>query len=269
MKQLKFIVFLLFAFLQVNLFAQSEKYHDAIPNVPSTPALVNDLADMLTPEEELKLESKLETFNNETSNEIAVITVDTLGGLEVSEFANELGRKWDIGKEKRKNGVILLVSKKDRKVNISPGYGLQGALPDVICSRIIRENIVSNFRAGNVFAGFDEATDNIIAATKGEFTNDEYAQGDGISLFTLLFIIIIFGIIFMAIMYSLRNKKNIYVSRRGYHYDDDDWTPRGGGLFGGGFGGFSGGSDNDSGGGFGGFGGGGGGFDGGGASGSW
>jgi uncharacterized protein len=259
-----YIFLFVLIFVQINLFAQVDKYHAVIPDVPSTPALVNDLGDLLTPAEEQLLERKLEKFNNETSNEIAVVTVESLGDLEVSQFANELGRKWDIGKATKRNGVLVLVSKNDRKINISPSDKLQGVLPDVICSRIIRENIVPNFKNKQYYVALNEATDNIMAATKGEFTNDN--TGEGVSGFPVIFIILIFAVIFIAFMYFIRNKNNIYVSRRGYHYNDNDWTPRGGGFFGGGFGGNN---NDDDGGGFGGFGGGGSGFDGGGASGSW
>ncbi|MBL7765329.1 MAG: TPM domain-containing protein [Chitinophagaceae bacterium] len=251
-----------------KIHAQSTTYDEAIPALPSTPRLVNDLANMLQADEEVRLEKKLLKFERESSNEVTIITVDTLGGLDISEFAVQLGRKWNIGKAERKNGVIILVSAKDRKINISPGYGLSGVLPDAICARIIRNQITPNFRSGNVYQGFDEATDAIIAASKGEFS--AYEKGNGISPFILL--LIMFGIfLFIFIFFfAIRNRKQIYVSRRGYKYDDNSW---GGGWLGGfgsgmgsggGFGG--GGGSDDS---FGGFGGGGGGFDGGGASGSW
>lgn len=246
-----------------------QKFHKAIPDPPSPPALVNDLADMLSPGEEMQLETKLLNFEQESSNEVTIVTVDDLDDMDVSEFAIELGRKWDIGKEKKKNGVLVLASKNDRKINISPGYGLSGALPDIICGRIIREYIVPNFKSGNFYQGFDEATTQIILATKGEFTSDPQQAEPIPALVILLMILFFMGLIFL-IFYLKRNSKNIYISRRGYKYNDTGWDPlpRGGaGWFGGGSWG-----GNDSGGGFGGFGGfggGGGGFDGGGASGSW
>lgn len=226
---------------------------------------------MLNPDEEFQLESKLQIFEKETSNELAIVTVPNLGEMEVGDFAFELSRKWNIGKASKRNGVLLLVAKEDRKVFIAVSDKLQGALTDGECGSIIRNTIVPNFRAGRTYDGLSEASDNIIKATQGEFTNDEMPQGEGISIFSLLFILLIFGILFFAFMYSIRNRKNIYVSRRGYKYDDEDWTPRGGGIFGGGFSGgsFGGNDSGSSGGGFGGFGGGGGGFDGGGAGGSW
>lgn len=262
--KLNYIVVLVF--LQLNLLAQVDKYHAVIPDVPSTPALVNDLGDLLTTEEENLLETKLVKFNKETSNEIAVVTVKSLGDLEVSQFANELGRKWSIGKATKRNGVLVLISKNDRKINISPSDKLQGALPDVICSRIIREDIVPNFKKEEYFIALNEATDHIIAATKGEFTNEQIGQGKEIHGFSAIIILLVFAFLFVAFMYFFRDKNNIYVTGRGYQYGGDEWGPRGGGFFGGSFVGSS--NDNE-GGSFEGFGGGGSGFDGGGASGSW
>lgn len=256
-------VLLYSAAIQV-VFAQ-QTFHANIPDVPTSPGLVFDYGQMLSDDEEEKLSALVVNYYNESSNEIAVVTVDNLGGLDISTFANELGRKWDIGDKEKKNGVVVLVSKTDKKINISPGYGLQGALPDVICSRIIRDDIVPNFRAGQVYNGLSIAVTHIIAATRGEFTQDDLPN-QSIQPTTLFVIIFFFILIVIVLSFVFRNKKNIYVSRRGYSYGDD-WQNRGGGWFS--SGGSWGGNDNDSGGGFGGFGGGGGGFDGGGASGSW
>ena len=235
-------------------------YHKGIPDLPATPRLVNDFAGMLTPEEVNLLETKLLNFEKTSSNEVTIVTVTDLDDLEVSEFALELGRKWDIGKEKKKNGVLLLDSKNDRKINISPGYGLSGVLPDITCGRIIREYIKPNFKNQAYYKGFDEATTAIISATQGEFSNDELKPKKTSGVFTFLKIIVIIIVIILYFFFR-RNSRNIYVSRRGYRYND-------GGSWGG-FGGFGGGGSDSGGGGFGGFGGGGGGFDGGGASGDW
>lgn len=258
----------IYCLLSTAGFARQE-FHKVIPDLPATPRLVNDFADMLSDGEEAQLETRLLNFEKESSNEVTIVTVTDLGDMDVSEFALELGRKWDIGKEKKKNGVLLLVSKNDRKVNISPGYGLSGALPDITCGRIIRENIVPHFKQGDYYQGLEEAITRIIQATKGEFTADEVPQVKISPILVLFILILCFGLIFVF-FYSIRNHKNVYVSRRGYR-QHDRWGS-GGWFGGGGFGGFGGGGfggGNSGGGGFGGFGGGGGGFDGGGASGSW
>lgn len=244
-------------------------FHKSIPDLPSHPRLVNDFADMMSDDEENLLETKLVNFEKESSNEICIVTVKDLDGMDISEFATELGRKWDIGKASKKNGVLVLASKNDHKINISPAYGLSGVLPDITCGRIIREQMVPDFKQGDFYAGFDQAATALIQASKGEYTNEGTPIQTISPLFLLLMLFFFMGLIFF-LFYLRRNSKNIYVSRRGYKYDDDGWG-RGGGWFGGfGGGGNSGGGWGDSGGGgFGGFGGGGGGFDGGGASGSW
>ena len=253
-------------------FSQNSSLEKVLPDVPSTPRLVNDLGNMLTEDEELRLENKLFQYEQKTSNEIAVVTIDSLYGHVIEDYAVALGRKWDIGKSSKKNGVLILASRADRKINISPAYGLSGVLPDVICARIIREYIVPNFKAGNYYQGFDEATDVMFSHIANEFTADPSEDGSGaLSFFVLFFIFILFMLIIFGFFYSIRNRKSTYVSRRGWINKDDDWT--GGSWGGGGFGGFGGGSwgggSSSGGGGFGGFGGGGGGFDGGGSSGSW
>lgn len=272
MKRLNQLFFTLLVYiLPLSVFSQTGVYHDVIPEVPKQAGLVFDYAHMLTPEQTLNIENQLVQFEKQTSNEITLITVDTLGGLDVSEFANEIGRKWNIGKESKKNGLILLASLKDRKVNISPGYGLSGALPDVICNRIIRENIVPHFKSQNYYQGFSEAISRIMDATQGEFVNENAGNDSGTSIPFWVVLLFFIGLFFF-ISYLRRKSKNIYVSRRGYKYDSNTWwnlPSSGGGILNSGGWDFGGGSSHSSGGGFGGFGGGGGGFDGGGSSGSW
>jgi uncharacterized protein len=220
---------------------------------------------LLNSEEQDSIESKLYRFERETSNEIAVVIIDTLGYMEISEFATELARKWAIGKASKRNGVLVLISKKDHAIQISPADRLQGVLTDGTCGKIIRSIMVPEFRAGQFYDGISKGTEAIMQATRGEFSAEE-EQGSGADALIFFFIIVVFIVILLFIIF--RKNKQVYVSRRGYRYDDD-WNNRGGGWFGGGgFGGGSWGGGSSGGGGFGGFGGGGG-FDGGGASGSW
>jgi uncharacterized protein len=246
------------------LHAQQGKYHKEIPDIPTVPGLVQDLGDMLSSSEEDQLENKLYQYEKQSSNEIAVVTVTSLGDLEIADFATELGRKWDIGKASKRNGVLLLIAKNDRELFIAPADRLQGALTDVECWQIIDKKIVPQFRAGYVYEGINVGTTAIMEAIAGEFTNDGQGTPPPVKISTILILLL-----FMALLIFLiaRKSKRIYVSRRGYRYgDDDQWFGGGfgGGSWGGGFGGGS-----SGGGGFGGFGGGGGGFDGGGAGGSW
>lgn len=222
---------------------QMHSFHEQIPDAPNPARLVNDFAGMMSASETDQLEDKLEDFEKQTSNEIVVVTIASLQDLEVDEFALELGRKWNIGKASKKNGVLILAAQAEHRINISPAYGLQGALPDMLCARIIREFMTPAFKKGQFYVGFDQAADAIIAATKGEFTNDtpeKEKKTPPIFIFILFIMLLIY-------LFVRRNSTSTYVSRRGYRN-------MGGGYWGGGFGGF---------------GGGGGGFDGGGSSGGW
>lgn len=235
---------------------------DQIIKTPPNPArLVNDYANVLTPEQRDALERKLYQFDDTTSNQVVVVIVNSLDGRDVADAAIELGRSWKVGDNKNNNGVVLLISKDDRKLNISPGYGLEKTLPDLVCQQIIQTIIVPNFKGNDYYGGIDRGTDAIIQATKGEFVasagyNKRSKKGTPLS--RIIFFIIV-GVVMLSLFGGGRGGGGgNLISRRGL-----------GSLFllGGGFGGGSGGFGGGSSGGFGGFGGGS--FGGGGSSGSW
>jgi uncharacterized protein len=102
------LVIAVLTFQALGVYAQNTSLEKILPDVPSTPKLVNDLGDMLTPDEELKLENKLFQYEQKTSNEIAIVTIESLQGHSIEEFAVALGRKWDIGKaSKKKMGCLF------------------------------------------------------------------------------------------------------------------------------------------------------------------
>jgi len=238
------------------------------PDKPSPPRLVNDMANMLTPGEQAQLERKLEDFEKETSNQVTIVTIDSLGDYDVSDYAIKLGKAWGIGKSGRNNGIVIIASLKDHKINISTGKGLEGALTDFTCGRIIRNEMVPAFKDKEYYTGFSKAADAVIAATKGEYKGDPSERRGGRHVPGSAIIILIIFIIFI-----------IRLMRRGGGGGGGNYMSGGGlgnflggmiignmlGGRGGGFGG--GGRDDGGGGGFGGFGGGD--FGGGGASGSW
>lgn len=253
--------------LPLSVFASDSDF----PKVPNPPRLVNDFGDMLSAEEEAQLEAKLLEYEKTSSTQITIVTIKNLGGYEVAQYATELGNRWKVGQAGKDNGVVVLASRDDRKVNISSGYGLEGALTDIMCGRIIRNEIVPAFKEQNYYKGFSNAADAIILATKGEYKAEhDYHHGKKkVPAIVTIFFIIMIIIIVLAISRGGGGGRGGggYMSGRGH---TDILTGMllgqllGGGRSSGGFGsgGFGGGS-----GGFGGFGGGG--FGGGGASGSW
>ncbi len=221
--------------------------------------LVSDFTNTLTPSQKQALEEKLVAIDDKTSTQIAVIIVPTTGGVDVADYATELGRAWGVGGKQFNNGVVLLIAKDDRKLNISTGYGLEGSLTDAASSHIIDEVITPNFKGDDYYRGIDEGTDAIISAVQGTYeVPRDRSSGGGGSKFIFIFIIII---IFIILSNSGGKGGGTFMSRRGFRgVGGPIFFPTGGG-------GWSGGGSSGGGGGFGGFGGGG--FGGGGASGSW
>jgi uncharacterized protein len=257
----RFLAFI-FLFLSVCANAQIEK---VVPPAPIPPKLVNDLAHMLTAEQVQALENKLVAYNDSTSSQIAVVTVNSLEGYDIAEYALALGRKWQVGGKEFNNGIVLLVAKEDRKARIEVGPGLEGPIPDVTAKSIIDNELTPNFKEGNYYRGLDEATDAIIKAAAGEYKKAAKKGSKG-SPFGFLGILV-----FIILMIFIGRKGGRggggMASRRGFGDVGTAWIL--GSLLGGGRGGGGGwsGGGGGGGGGFGGFGGGS--FGGGGASGSW
>lgn len=241
------------------------------PEKPSPPRLVNDFAGFLTSTEVNILEQKLVAFDDSTSTQISIVTVTDLGVYDISDYAFKLGEQWGIGRKEKNNGVLILASKEQRAVFIATGYGVEGALPDAVCKRIVENKIIPNFREGRFFNGFNEAVEEIMLRTAGEYTAEPRPKEEETPLWVIIVIIIL--AIFVAIAFSGNgggNNSGGTYSGRGYTQFPTLWGgSSGGGSFGGGrsTGGFGGGGSFGGGGGFGGFGGGS--FGGGGAGGKW
>ena len=140
--------------------AQIEK---ELPQRPQPPKLVVDYTNTLAPDQIQALENKLVAFDDSTSNQIAIVIVESTGDRDISDFAVALGRAWGIGNKEFNNGILLLVAKADRKMWIATGYGLEGALPDATAKQIIENEIKPNFKENDFYRGLDEGTDAIIA----------------------------------------------------------------------------------------------------------
>ena len=238
-----------------------------IPPAPNPPKLVNDLANVLSAGQIQQLEAKLVAYDDSTSNQIVILTIETLNDYPIEEYALQVFRTWGIGNKETNNGVLIVAAIKDRKIRIETGYGLEGAIPDVTANRIIRNDIAPAFRSEDYYQGFEKASESIIKAAAGEYQAPEGYSDRGESKGIPVGLIMIGIIILVVVLSSGKGGGGGgYASRRGYRdHVPPIFFP---GMFGGGgrsSGGFGGGGFG--GGGFGGFGGGMSG--GGGASGSW
>ncbi len=226
--------------------------------VPPRPqGRVSDYAGLLSPQDRARIEAKLGEIERRTSNQFAVAIFPSLDGESLEDFSIRLAETWKIGQKGRDNGLILLVFVKDRKVRIEVGYGLEGAIPDVVAGRIIRSVLAPRFRQGDFAGGILAAIDALDAASRGEFKALPEGKGRGVPapvmglLPFLLFVLVLLGLA----RHRPAQIGGRRVRRGGFYW----WFGPGGfggGRGGGGLGG-------------GGFGGGGGGFGGGGASGGW
>jgi uncharacterized protein len=253
-------------------FSVGRVYSQNIPERPNPPRLVNDFAGMLNPREVNMLEQKLVAFDDSTSTQIVILTVPTLDGYDKADYAQRVGEKWGVGQKGRNNGVIILVKPKTAdsrgEVQISTGYGVEGAIPDLLSGEIIDREILPSFRNGNYYEGLDKATNTMMSLTRKEFSAAEYshrakkATTKGVPFGLIIFIVFI---IIMMVGRNSGGSNNKHISTGGLPF----WMLLGmmnsGRGSGGSWGGSSGGSSG--GGGFGGFGGGS--FGGGGAGGSW
>lgn len=262
------LAFLLFFFGCILL--QSVHAQFDIPAKPAVQTSVYDYAKVLSASEKAALEQKLINYADTTSTQIVIATVPTINGEYIGTLTPKWAHEWKIGQSKEDNGVFILLAEQERKIWISPGYGLEQKLTAGINGEIIRNVILPEFKKGDYYSGLDKGTDKLIDLFNGTYTGTPQQRksnsSGGGGGFIFLFIIFI---VIMIILSKNNRGGGRNGGRRGGGFDLMDMIilsnlGRGGGSFGGG---------SSSGGGFGGggFGGGfgGGGFSGGGAGGSW
>ena len=279
--------------LALAMVAPSAHAFDIPPNDGLVTVSLDSGTSVLTREQRDAIAAELEAYDRETSNQIAIVIVQSLQGEPIEDVGLQIARKWGVGSSKN-NGILILFSYDDRQVRMDVGYGLEGAVPDIVAGGIINEDMIPLFRDGDYAGGFRAGIDALKKHIGGEYTADRYSQtsSDGVSPYLIFIVFILFqwllavlgrtkswwlggvlggiGGIVLVILFGWWLTIPIlivlgalldFIVSANYHsrgrtswWAGGGWGP-GGGRFGGG------------GGGFGGFGGGG--FGGGGASGRW
>lgn len=209
--------------------------------IPDRPLdYVDDEAHLLTSSEQSDLSLKLKNFEDETSNQIVVAIFPSLDGEEISDVSIHIAEKWKIGQKDKDNGVIVLIFPNDRQLRIEVGYGLEGAIPDVLASQIIDRIIKPAFRSEKYYEGINKATDVLMLAAKGEF-HDNLAQTSGEAWLEFLKFILI-AIFLLGFGWFGRR-----FNRYGGTYSSGGWSSgSSGGFSGGGGGSFGGGGSSGS-----------------------
>lgn len=263
------------AVLLVLLLGVSFSTSAQVPTKPNPPRLVSDFAGVFTPQQVSVLEDSLVRFAKRTSNQVTIVTLSDLGGMEPSQMAYEIGEQWGVGGKKNNNGVVILIKpKNDTKgeAYIATGYGVEGALPDGACGTIIRREMLPAFKNNDYYGGVANALNVILPVLAQEYSIQEYENEDlgmafkgfGVAIIAMIFVFIIIFLIDRDNKNNNSKNGNSGTFGGGRSGTEDiasaillgsllgGSSGRSGGSFGGGFGGFGGGS-----------------FGGGGAGGSW
>ena len=229
--------------------------------VPALTDSVVDQAGLLNSSAQQKLANALKVISEKDGPQVGVLTVETIDPLTIEEASYKVVKNWQLGSAQKDDGILLMIAKKERKVRIEVGQGVEGDLTDAYSRRIIDDGIVPLFRQGMTSEGIVFGVSEILKRMNPPYDLAEFLdvptvsqrssrRGDIVDLI-ILFCVLIF------LIYSIGNGG-------GGHYRGGFRRSYGGGIYGGGFGGGFGGSSSG-----GGWSGGGGGFSGGGASGSW
>ena len=243
-------------------FSQLSFAQFTIPKKPDFQTSIYDYAQLLSAKDKAALEKKLIKYSDSTSTQIVVVTVETINNESIGILAPKWAHEWGIGQSKQDNGVLILLAKKERKIDITPGYGVEDRITAGIGGEIIRKIITPEFKTGNYYKGLDKGADAIFDVLKGKYKGERKKNKEkGLPILPIIIIVIV---ILALISKSKNSGGNSGNSGAGPSLLDViilSSLGRSGGGFGGG------GSSSDGGGFGGGFGGGG--FSGGGSSGDW
>lgn len=262
--------------LAVLLLAATSSAAQSKLDFPALTGRVVDQANLLSPQTEQALTDKLAALEASSSDQLVVVTLNSLQGQEIEDYGYQLGRAWGIGQKENDNGALLIVAPNERKVRVEVGYGLEPILTDAFSSLVIQNDILPSFRDGDFEGGIVKGVDALVeqmsldpaeAQARAEAVAQDASRGEKASAIGGL---VVFGVIFLFMLIATaasargrRHRKNgvgpVLLWALADILSQSGRGGRGGGGFGGGGGGFGGG----------GFGGGGGSFGGGGASGGW
>jgi uncharacterized protein len=223
-------------------------------DIPRPRGWVNDFAQVITPQEQERLDSLIQRIQDRTGVEIVVVTLSSIAPYDKKEYARKLFDNWKPGKIGKDNGLLVLLVVADKRWRIETGYGLEGVLPDGLCGEIGRNYMVPYFKEGRYGEGLYQGLVRICEVILQERGDSQKISRQGPSIWEAMFVFILFPIVVLIIVFS-----NIFQSRyrRSRRYGSGDYASHPWGGAGGGLGGFGGGG---FGGGLGGGGGAGGGF---------
>lgn len=136
-------------------------------DIPYLTGWVNDYADILSPDSRRIIAEQLKSHEERTGNQIAVLTVPTLDGESIEEYAVSVFKAWKLGQKGKDNGILIVVVPAERKMRIEVGYGLEGTIPDGVAGGIIRDVMTPRFKTGDYNGGLEAGVQAIISVLEG------------------------------------------------------------------------------------------------------
>ncbi|MDE2510652.1 MAG: TPM domain-containing protein, partial [Elusimicrobia bacterium] len=139
-------------------------------DVPYLTGRVNDEAHLLDANAARDLDATLKGYEAKTGRQLVVLTLPSLDGDALEDFSIKVARAWKLGRKGQDDGILILVVRDDRKIRIEVGYGLEGTLPDILCGRIIRDEMTPRFRNGDYAGGIKAAVDAVTGVLNGTYS---------------------------------------------------------------------------------------------------
>ena len=170
---------------------------------------INDEAHIFSQNERDELLNLVQNFEQNSTTQIAIVTLNSLGNKSIEELSLEIARGYKLGQKESDNGVLLLVAPNEKKVRIEVGYGLEGTLTDAVASQIINSVMIPEFKNGNMSEGVKDGVVAIIKVASGEEFRSKFSLGDmpfGVIAFIAgiisCFVSVIFGKFFVRTGFS-------------------------------------------------------------------
>ncbi len=133
-----FLIVLSFCF---NLWAQDI-------SIPALRSPVMDEAHLLNESEREDLSELAYEIFAHSGPQITILTLNNLQGFPIEEFSIRVAEKWQLGSEKKDNGLLILISKDERKIRIEVGNGIEGEITDFDANKYIQHIITPAFKKG-------------------------------------------------------------------------------------------------------------------------
>lgn len=143
---------------------------------PADKEWVNDYISLLNKEQKSVLTNELQSIEDSVGSQVVVMIIDTLQGMDISEFSNLIANSWGIGRKGYDDGVLIILAMNDRKMRIEVGYGLEKIITDEIAAQIIREEMVPEFKERRFYEGLFAAVTKIksLILSNRELIGDKY-----------------------------------------------------------------------------------------------